>query len=64
VLCNSGESTPIAIETAHVALMTDDCGRLPELFAIVRRTMGVVKVTIDGAGPCLPRQAEAGAGGP
>jgi Cu+-exporting ATPase len=38
--------TDIAIETAHVALMTDDWRRLPELFAIARRTMGVVKVNI------------------
>jgi cation transport ATPase len=38
--------TDIAIETAHVALMTDDWRRLPELFAIARRTMSVVKVNI------------------
>lgn len=33
----------IAIEAAHVALMADDWGRIPELFRIARRTMGVVK---------------------
>lgn len=38
--------TDIAIEAAHVALMTDDWSRIPELFTIARRTMGVVKLNI------------------
>jgi len=36
----------VAIEAAHVALMNDDWSRVPELFAIARRTMGVVKLNI------------------
>ncbi|MEX2542406.1 MAG: cation-translocating P-type ATPase [Trueperaceae bacterium] len=38
--------TDVAIETAHVALMSDDWSRLPELFSIARRTMGVVRLNI------------------
>jgi Cu+-exporting ATPase len=38
--------TGVAIETAHVALMADDWRQVPELFAIARRTMGVVRLNI------------------
>ena len=38
--------TDVAIEAAHVALMQDDWSRVPELFALSRRTMGVVKLNI------------------
>lgn len=38
--------TGVAIESAHVALMNDDWTRVPELFTIARRTMGVVKLNI------------------
>ncbi|MEX2535615.1 MAG: cation-translocating P-type ATPase [Trueperaceae bacterium] len=38
--------TDIAIEAAHVALMNDDWSRIPELFALARRTMSVVKLNI------------------
>ena len=38
--------TDIAIEAAHVALMQDDWSRIPELFMIAKRTMGVVKLNI------------------
>jgi P-type Cu+ transporter len=35
--------TDIALEAAHIALMRDDWGLVPEAFAIARRTMRVVK---------------------
>ena len=38
--------TDVALEAAHVALMQDDWSRIPELFAIAKRTMGVVKLNI------------------
>ena len=38
--------TDVAIEAAHVALMRDDWSRVPELFALARRTMGVVKLNL------------------
>jgi Cd2+/Zn2+-exporting ATPase/Cu+-exporting ATPase len=38
--------TDVALEAAHVALMNDDWSRVPELFEIARRTMGVVKLNI------------------
>ena len=38
--------TDVALEAAHVALMRDDWSRVPELFALARRTMGVVKLNI------------------
>jgi Cu+-exporting ATPase len=36
----------IAIEAAHVALMRDDWGLIPEVISIARRTMGVVRLNI------------------
>jgi Cd2+/Zn2+-exporting ATPase/Cu+-exporting ATPase len=33
----------VALEAAHVALMRDDWSLVPEVFAIARRTLGVVK---------------------
>jgi P-type Cu+ transporter len=36
----------VALEAAHVALMRDDWRRIPELFALARRTMGVVRLNI------------------
>ena len=38
--------SPIALEVAHVALMNDDLGRLPELIRTARRTMRVVRLNI------------------
>ena len=38
--------TDVALEAAHVALMRDDWRRVPELFALARRTMGVVRLNI------------------
>ena len=36
----------VAIEAAHVALMRDDWGLIPEVISIARRTMGVVRLNI------------------
>ena len=38
--------TDVAIEAAHVALLRDDWRLVPELFAITRRTMRVVRLNI------------------
>lgn len=38
--------TDVAIEAAHVALMRDDWRLVPELFAVTRRTMRVVRLNI------------------
>ncbi len=38
--------TDIAIEAAHIALMREDWMLVPELFAIARRTMGIVKMNL------------------
>ncbi|RMH59138.1 MAG: cadmium-translocating P-type ATPase [Bacteroidetes bacterium] len=38
--------TDVAIEAAHVALMRDDWRLVPELFALARRTMRVVRLNI------------------
>ena len=38
--------TDVAIEAAHVALMRDDWRLVPEVFAIARRTMRVVKLNL------------------
>ena len=38
--------TDVAIEAAHVALLRDDWGLVPELFQITRRTMRVVRLNI------------------
>ena len=36
----------VAIETADVALMQDDISKLPYLFALSRKTMGIIKQNI------------------
>jgi Cd2+/Zn2+-exporting ATPase/Cu+-exporting ATPase len=36
----------IAIEAAHIALMRQDWGLVPEVFRIARRTMGTVKMNL------------------
>jgi P-type Cu+ transporter len=36
----------IAIEAAHVALLREDWGLIPDLFASARRTMRVVKLNL------------------
>lgn len=41
-----GAGTDVAIEAAHIALMRDDWGLVPEVFRIARRTMLVVKLNI------------------
>ncbi len=38
--------TDIAIEAAHVALMREDWSLIPDVFAIAKRTMGVVRFNI------------------
>lgn len=38
--------TDIAIEAAHIALMREDWGLIPEVLQIARRTMGVVKMNL------------------
>lgn len=38
--------TDVAIEAAHIALMQDDWRLVPEVFAIARRTMRVVKLNL------------------
>jgi P-type Cu+ transporter len=38
--------SPVAIEAAHLALMREDWGLVPEAFRIARRTMRVVKMNI------------------
>lgn len=38
--------TDVAIEAAHIALMRDDWALVPQVFAIARRTMRVVKLNI------------------
>ncbi|MCX7786133.1 MAG: cation-translocating P-type ATPase [Spirochaetes bacterium] len=38
--------TDIAIEAAHIALMKEDWSRIPELFLIARRTLGVVRFNL------------------
>ena len=38
--------SPVAIEAAHVALMREDWGLVPEVFRIARRTMGVVRLNL------------------
>ena len=38
--------TDVAIEAAHIALMRDDWRLVPEVFAIARRTMRVVKLNL------------------
>ena len=42
--------TDIAIEAAHMALMREDWGLVPELFAIAHRTMGVVRLNLGLTG--------------
>ena len=37
----------VAIETADVALMQDDISKLPYLFALSRKTMGIIKQNIS-----------------
>ena len=39
----------VAIETADVALMQDDISKLPYLFALSRKTMGIIKQNITAA---------------
>lgn len=39
-------ATDVAIEAAHIALMRDDWRLVPEVFAIARRTMRVVKLNL------------------
>ena len=36
----------VAIETADVALMQDDISKLPYLFSLSRKTMGIIKQNI------------------
>jgi Cu+-exporting ATPase len=38
--------SPVAIEAAHVALMREDWGLVPEVFRIARRTMGLVRLNL------------------
>jgi P-type Cu+ transporter len=38
--------SPIAMEAAHVVLMRDDWSLVPEVLAIARRTLGVVKMNL------------------
>ena len=38
--------TDVALDAAHVALMREDWGLVPEAFRIARRTMAVVRVNI------------------
>lgn len=38
--------TDVAIEAAHVALMSEDWSLIPDVFAIAKRTMGVVRFNI------------------
>jgi P-type Cu+ transporter len=40
----------VAIEAAHIALLRDDWGLVPELLQIARRTMGVVKTNLGFTG--------------
>jgi Cd2+/Zn2+-exporting ATPase len=38
--------TDVAIETAQIALLTDDITRLPHLFALARATLGTIRVCV------------------
>ena len=38
--------TGVAMEAAHIALMREEWGLIPELFRIARRTMGVVRLNL------------------
>jgi Cd2+/Zn2+-exporting ATPase/Cu+-exporting ATPase len=41
-----GAATGVALEAAHIVLMREDWGLIPETFKIARRTMRVVKGNI------------------
>jgi Cd2+/Zn2+-exporting ATPase/Cu+-exporting ATPase len=38
--------TAVAVEAAHIALLREDWGLVPEAFQIARRTMGVIRANL------------------